>query len=234
MLSGVASVYAAHPTDFIASGLDLVLNGLSPKDLVEDALAESPYPENSSSNINLRNPSSPIYPQNAPNDAPYSFSESTLRGAMYIPLEFTYGKIPPVIFIPGTAATGGENWLPNFGKLFTGSDYADPVYLSIPGAQLNDIQLNSEFIAYAINYVSAMSGHKNVSLISWSAGSLGGQWAMTYWPSIRSVVSNFINISGDLHGTVLAYLLCPGFPQSPCAPSVLQVFGSLSALWTTC
>lgn len=222
-ISSVASVYAAHPTDFFASAFDLVLNGLSPQGLVEDALAESPYPENSSNNINLRNPVPAIYPKKGANDAPYSFSESTLRGAMYIPLEFTYGKVPPVVLIPGTGATGGENFGPNYGKLFAGSTYADPVYLTIPGAQLNDIQLNSEYIAYAINYISAVSGHKNVSTLSWSAGSLGGQWAMTYWPSTRAVVSNVINISGDLHGTVLAYLLCPPYPATPCAPSVLQV-----------
>lgn len=229
-ISSVASVYAAHPTDFFVSAFDLVLNGLAPQDLVEDALAESPYPENSSNNINLINPVPAIYPKKGANDAPYSFSETTLRGAMYIPPQFTYGKVPPVILIPGTAATGGENFGANFGKLFEGSDYADPVYLTIPGEQLNDIQLNSEYIAYAINYISAISGHKNISTLSWSAGSLGGQWAMTYWPSTRSVVSNVINISGDLHGTVLAYFLCPPFPEVPCAPSVLQVWLSLPIL----
>ena len=222
LISSVASVYAAHPTDFLVSALDLVVDGLAPKDLVEDGLAESPL-ENSSSNLNLISPTQAVYPKKGTDDAPYSVSEETLRSAIYIPLKFTYGKVPPVIFIPGTGATGGENYGANFGKLFAGSDYADPVYLNIPGAQLNDIQVNSEYIAYAINYISAISSNKNVSLLSWSAGSVGTAWAFTYWPSTRSVVSNDIVISGDYHGTVLAHLLCPGFPQLPCAPSVIQV-----------
>jgi hypothetical protein len=221
-LSSVASVYAAHPTDFLVSGFDLILNGLAPQDLVEDALAESPF-ENSENNTNPIPANPPVYPQKGVNDAPYSVSEQTLRGAIYIPPGFQYGKVPPVIFIPGTASTGGEAFGPNFGKLFAGSDYADPIYLSVPGAQLNDIQVNAEYIAYAINYISSISGHTNVSLLSWSAGSVGTAWAFTYWPSTRSIVSNDIVISADYHGTILAYFLCPGFPQLPCAPSVIQV-----------
>lgn len=221
-IASVASVYAAHPTDFLVSAFDLILNGLAPQDLVEDALAESP-PENSFNNLNPLPASPPVYPKKGANDALYSVSEQTLRGAIYIPPGFQYGKVPPVIFIPGTAATGGENFGSNFGKLFAGSDYADPVYLSIPGTQLNDIQVNAEYIAYAINYVSAISSHKNVSLLSWSAGSVGTAWAFTYWPSTRDIVSNDIVISADYHGTIMAYLLCPGFPQLPCAPSVIQV-----------
>jgi hypothetical protein len=64
-----------------------------------------------------------------------------LRSAIYIPSAFTYGKVPPVILIPGTGVTAGEDFAPNFGKLFASSDYADPVYLNIPGQQLADIQV---------------------------------------------------------------------------------------------
>jgi hypothetical protein len=225
-LSSIASVYAAHPTDVFVSGAALILNSLAPADIVNDALAESSL-ENSINNINVIPAMPAVYPKKDSNDAPYSVSEQTLRGAIYIPPGFTYGEVPPVILIPGTATTGGKNFGSNFGKLFAGSSYADPVYLSIPGTQLNDIQVNAECVAYAINYISAISGHKKVNLLSWSAGSIGGQWAFTYWPSTRDVVSNFINTSADFHGTVIAYFLCPSFPQLPCAPSVIQVSATL-------
>ncbi|KAL3422182.1 hypothetical protein PVAG01_06338 [Phlyctema vagabunda] len=220
-ISKVASIYATHPTDFVESALALVLNGLTPGSIANLALAQSSE-ENSSNNNNLINPTTTIYPKKAPDDAPYSISESVLRGAINIPSGFTYGNVTPVILIPGTGATGGMNFIPNFGKKFAGSSYADPVYLNIPDAQLNDIQLNSEFVAYAINYISAISGDKKVALLSWSQGSLDGQWAFTYWPSTRAVVADFITISGDLDGTVLAYLACPNFPQLPCPPSIYQ------------
>jgi hypothetical protein len=218
--------------------LDLVLQGLTPNDLVDLLIGESPI-ENSSNNLHLVSPTPTVYPNKRPDDAPYSVDENSLRSAIYIPLGFTYGKVPPILLIPGTGKTAGQTFAANFGKLFAGSNYADPVYVNVPGNQLADIQvgkftkwgahpkliqcLESEYVAYAINYISAISGNANVSMMSWSAGSLDGQWAMTYWPSTRSIVSDFINISGDFHGTTLAYIICPGFPERMCPHAVLQV-----------
>jgi len=238
-ISSIASVYAAHRTDFVVAALDLVLEGLTPSDLGNLAIGESPI-ENSSNNLNLISPTPAVYPMKSPDDAPYSVDENSLRSAIYIPPDFTYGKIPPLLFIPGTGTTAGQNFAPNFGKLFAGSDYADPVYVNIPGNQLANIQvgkfavgwiswpklirlLESEYVAYAINYISAISGNSNVYMLAWSAGSLDGQWAMTYWPLTRSIVSDFITINGDFHGTTLAYIICPGFPQRKCPPAVVQV-----------
>jgi hypothetical protein len=83
-ISSVASVYAAHPTDFFASAFDLVLNGLAPKDLIDLAIGESPI-ENSSNNINLILAIPPVYPKKSPQDALYSVSENTLRSGIYFP-----------------------------------------------------------------------------------------------------------------------------------------------------
>ena len=187
-ISSVASVYKAHPRSeralsmfdlhwgwlwvaFLESASELVLNGLAPQGLINDVIANTPI-TNSPNNINLRPAIPPVYPSKDANDAPYSQSERVLRSAIYIPPEFSYGQVRPCIFVPGTASTGGSNFLPNLGKVFKGSTYADPVYLNIPNNQLDDLQINSEFVAYAINYISAISGHKNVSVVSWSAGSI--------------------------------------------------------------
>jgi len=62
----------------------------------------------------------------------------------------------------------------------------------------------------------------NVSTLSWSAGSLDGQWAFKYWPSTRNKTSNAIRISPDLHGTILARLLCPGFETPGCTSAIAQ------------
>lgn len=153
-------------------------------------------------------PSKTIFPTKASGDAPYSLTEAELRAAIYIPSSFTYGTKTPVIFVPGTASYGGINFASNLRKLLTGVSYADPVWLNIPGASLGDIQVNSEYVAYAINYISAISSNKNVSVISWSQGGVNTQWAFTFWPSTRSVVTDFIPISPDFHGTVLANAIC--------------------------
>ena len=63
---------------------------------------------------------------------------------------------------------------------------------------------------------------EQISTISWSAGSLDGQWAFKYWPSTRSKVSSAIRLSGDLHGSKLAKLVCPGFQSPTCTPAFAQ------------
>lgn len=103
------------------------------------------------------------------------------------------------------------------------NNIADPVYLNIPTENLADIQIAAEYTAYAINYISGISNNVNVSTLSWSAGSLDGQWAFKYWPSTRSHVSDAIRISGDLHGTTLASIICPGFIKT-CTPAIEQQF----------
>lgn len=76
-----------------------------------------------------------------------------------------------------------------------------------------------------MNYISGISANKNVSVISWSQGGLNTQWALKFWPSTRSIVSNFIAMSPDYKGTVEAFLACTGIPlldTLTCAPSVFQ------------
>jgi hypothetical protein len=75
-----------------------------------------------------------------------------------------------------------------------------------------------------MNYISGVSSNKNVSVISWSQGGLNTQWALKYWPSTRSITSNFIAISPDYRGTVEAFLACPGgiIDVLVCAPSLFQ------------
>ena len=114
-MSSIASVYAAHPTDFVITALNLVLGGLTPSDVVKLALGESRF-EDFSHNLNLISASPTISPKKTPDDAPYSVDENTLRSAIYIPLEFTYGKIPPFLVIPGTGATAGETLRPTLGS----------------------------------------------------------------------------------------------------------------------
>ncbi|KAL9090889.1 MAG: hypothetical protein Q9165_005097 [Trypethelium subeluteriae] len=177
---------------------------------------------NSEVNVNLRAPANAVYPKKQSTDAPYSLTEAQLRQVIYIPPGFTYGQKPPAILVPGTGNTGYETFSENYIPLLTGVSYADPVWLNIPGQLLGDAQVNAEYVAYAINYISGISSNKNVSVLAWSQGNLDTQWALKYWPSTRNVVSDFVSFSPDFHGTEIAYVICPYFPQLPCDPAVIQ------------
>ncbi|RMZ68565.1 lipase B precursor [Pyrenophora seminiperda CCB06] len=214
--------------DFFAAVATQIADGLVLDDTLKAALVGGlPVGENRIDNRNPP-PSTTIYPKKNTADAPYTLSETALRKAIYIPPSFTYGAKRPVIFVPGTASYGGVNFASNLRKLLTGKSYADPVWLNIPGAMLGDAQTNAEYIAYAINYISAISrqNKQNIAVISWSQGGLDTQWVLKYWPSTRDVVKDFLAVSPDFKGTVLANVLCLA-PDSdaalgPCDPAVIQ------------
>ncbi|KAI7270228.1 hypothetical protein KC345_g7476 [Hortaea werneckii] len=220
LASEFSKIISTDPADIFSSGAEILLNGFAGSDYVN--LINSYLIESNTNNLNLIPPRRPIYPKALAADAPYSLSETHLRKAIYIPPGFTYGRAPAVLFLPGTAALAGQNFGPNYGKLLKDRKVADPVYVNIPNENLGDIQVAAEYAAYAVNYISGISGGRNVSTISWSAGSLDGQWALKYWPSTRQHLSNAIRISPDHHGTILAQLLCPGFETPGCTPAIAQ------------
>ncbi|KAK5956117.1 hypothetical protein OHC33_002690 [Knufia fluminis] len=206
----------------IENAAQLILNGLSVTDLTQNVLAGYLSGINSFNSVNPA-PTDTIYPKKQPQDAPYTVPEAQLRAAIFIPPAFTYGQKRPILFVPGTGAFGGVNFISNLGKLLGNDDRFDPVYLNVPGAMLDDTQINSEYIAYAINYLASITGNRNdLAVIPWSQGNLDTQWVFQYWPSTRLVVTDFISASADFHGSTLPYLLDPALVNPPLPPSIIQ------------
>ncbi|KAK8045909.1 hypothetical protein PG996_013973 [Apiospora saccharicola] len=87
---------------------------------------------------------------------------------------------------------------------------------------LDDVQTNAEFIAYAVNYLAAVTG-KKVSVVGWSQGNLAAQWALQYWPSVRAATRQLASFSPDFRGTVVAAVTdFPLIDSIPLGPSLLQ------------
>ncbi|KAL4811536.1 hypothetical protein BDV18DRAFT_156122 [Aspergillus unguis] len=209
-------------TNLLEAAVNLLLSTAIPDDILNLLNGFASLQLNSVSNKNAPVTGKSIYPKEN-NDAPYSVKEEDLRAAIYIPDSFKYGKDgkKPVILVPGTAVPAGLTWYYSFGKLASAVPEADVVWVNIPGASLRDVQVNSEYIAYAINYISAVA-ESNVAVISWSQGGLDTQWSLKYWPSTRDVVDDFIAISPDFDGTVIADYACPLLSPLACTPSLFQ------------
>lgn len=233
VLAGQQSIWASPTrTNIYGAIATQVANGLGP--LLDGTLStvlEGGFPIGENSINNNNKAIGGLYPKKAStSDAPYSVPESQLRAAIYIPPGFgTDKKKTPVLFVPGTGAYGGANFANNLRKLLTGSSFADPVWVNVPDAMFADAQINSEYIAYAINYISALQGSvanpRKIAVISWSQGGLDTQWVLKYWPSTRKIVQDFLPVSPDFHGTIFANALCLS-PNSEtnllCDPSVIQ------------
>ncbi|KAE9371124.1 alpha/beta-hydrolase [Stipitochalara longipes BDJ] len=220
---GITSASQAPPPeqDILQNVVTLLLDGFTSSDLqavIQGLVAQS------SNNINPPVPFLKTFYNTVLGNAPFDIAESALRAAIYIPPGFTWGAKQPVLMSPGTGATGASSFSSNIGKLLAQESFADPVYLNIPQNLLNDAQSNAEYVAYALQYLYAMTS-KKPAIVTWSQGSLDAQWAFKYWPSVPKIVTDHIAISPDYHGTVLAYILCPGFATAndiACVPSVIQ------------
>ncbi|KAF2199283.1 alpha/beta-hydrolase, partial [Delitschia confertaspora ATCC 74209] len=168
-------------------------------------------------------PRTPIYPRRNQNDPSYTLPESQLRSALYIPPS-SNSTGAPILFVPGTGSFGGINFSPNLLKLISlDPSLGQPYVLNIPRAMLDNIQNNVEYIAYAINYISSLTGSAQISVIGWSQGNLATQWVLKYWPSARSQTKQLISFSPDFHGTAVVNLVdLPGPGPLALPPAILQ------------
>ncbi|KAK1967454.1 alpha/beta-hydrolase [Colletotrichum sublineola] len=161
----------------------------------------------STENVNP-NPETQIYPKRSDNDAPYSMSEQELRSKMFFPKAFNASSNKqPVILVPGTAAMAGSTYRANLGPLLAMSDFANPLWVNIPKASLSDAQENSEYVAYAMNYIQTFTGRKP-AVVAWGQGNLNVQWALKYWPSTRDAVTDLVALNANFHGTTADFPGC--------------------------
>ncbi|KAJ6123711.1 hypothetical protein N7471_011028 [Penicillium samsonianum] len=220
-LSALSSIPHTNNRTILQNAIDIVSLGLVPTNIIDILNGITNHEINSIANNNTKDPSPRIHPTRSFWDAPYDIPEANLRSAIYIPPTFSYGKNNkiPVLLVPGTADPAGSTYYFNYAKLFTANPHTDPVWVNIPGNSLGDIQSNAEYIAYAINYISGLS-KRPIGVLSWSQGSVDVQWALKYWPSTRAAVSDFMAVSGDFHGTLLATLCVLAKPF--CSPAVQQ------------
>lgn len=223
-LSAIDNIYSNNVPDIVMASQDNLQKSLMSKSVLDILNGYSSTSIDSYNNTGNPAPGQTIYPKKSSSDAPYSLTQQELQDAIYIPSSFGYGANgkKPVILIPGTACPAGMTYYFSFENLGQAAN-ADPVWVNVPGASLGDAQVNAEYVAYAMNYISAVSSGASVSIISWSQGGPDTQWALKYWPSTQGVLEDFIAISPDFHGTVNANFLCPGIDsQLSCTPSIWQ------------
>lgn len=223
MWGKMQAAFVAKYSDLFSAARAIAASGLVPSDILSFLNDYLKSDLNSVHNDNPPLTNADIYPSKAIGDAPFSVPEEDLRAAIHIPSAFSYGKNgkKPLILVPGTAIPAGTTFYFNFAHFANAAPHADIVWVNIPRASLSDAQVNAEYVAYVINYISSIS-QSNVATLGWSQGSLNVQWALKYWPSTRLVVDDFIAVSPDFHGTVVRELACPLLEALICTPSLWQ------------
>lgn len=73
----------------------------------------------------------------------------------------------------------------------------------LAGRAMGDMQVSSEYIAYALHYISWLAGQVPTAVITHSQGGPDTQWALQFWPSTRTVTRAFVALSPDFQGIEL-------------------------------
>ena len=113
----------------------------------------------------------------------------------------------PVLLVPGTGATADDNFSWNYEPAFNtlGIPWCA---VTFPSAGNNDIQINGEYVVYAIRTMFARAGRR-ISIIGHSQGGMVPRWALRWWPDTRPMVDDVIGFAGTNHGTTMAHADCP-------------------------
>jgi hypothetical protein len=143
-------------------------------------------------------------------------AKADLAAAFHCPIDPTNATQTPVMFVTGTGATGDQGYLIGQAAF---EHYGHPVcYMNFPDFTTADIQVSVEYLVYGLRREAAMAGRK-VAVIGISQGGLLPRFALTYWPDLRSKVSDVVAAAGTQHGTNLSRD-CSA--SSPCTPASWQ------------
>jgi hypothetical protein len=113
----------------------------------------------------------------------------------------------PVLLVPGTGASAADNYSWNYEKAFAtlGIPWCA---VTFPADGNNDVQINGEYVVYAIRTMHARAGRR-ISIIGHSQGGMVPRWALRWWPDTRAMVDDVIGFAGTNHGTNKAHADCP-------------------------
>ncbi|GAA5864337.1 hypothetical protein JCM3774_002756 [Rhodotorula dairenensis] len=167
-----------------------------------------------------------LCPNDAGNAGTFSQACATYANAVSCPFGIQGKAGGIVLLVHGTSGSPQGTWvngpyvqlLPKAGPGF------DVCWVSLPNAALGDAQSTAEYIAYNIKALAAKSKTGKIGLVSHSQGGLNVQWALDFWPAYRPLVSAFVGIAPDFHGTGEGGLAClaENITLGGCQASIIQ------------
>ncbi|EGF98232.1 uncharacterized protein MELLADRAFT_96074 [Melampsora larici-populina 98AG31] len=168
-------------------------------------------------------PDGPI-PSSMPGDAPFSQGQNSYKRAITCPRGIQNLSGGVVLLVPCTSCDAAEIFAET--PLLTRLPKAgfDVCWVNLPFHGLGDMQLSGEFVAYAVSHLANSSSSGKVNVVAYSQGGANAQWAITFWPSIRSQIINLVTIASPHKGTLFTDPMCKVLNViGGCLTSVLQM-----------
>lgn len=140
-----------------------------------------------------------------------------LEAAFHCHGEIQGATSEPALFVTGTGATGEQGYLIGKGAF---DAFGHPVCdVDFPDYTTADIQVSVQYLVYAIRRMYQESGRR-IAIVGISQGGLLPRLALTYWPSLRPMVTDVLAAAGTQHGSTVAAGSCS--ETSPCPPAIWQ------------
>src|SRR5438270_1891252 len=124
----------------------------------------------------------------------------------------------PVLLVPGTGASAHDNFSWNYEPALD-ARHIPWCAVTFPYDGNGDIQVNGEYMVYAIRTMYARAGRR-IAIVGHSQGGMVPRWALRFWPDTRAMVDDVVGAAGPNHGTIVANTACNG--TRPCQPSDWQ------------
>jgi hypothetical protein len=132
---------------------------------------------------------------------PLDVPVARLRAAVHC-TPFKNPRRDPVLLVHGTGLDAEQSWGWNYARVLPTLGW-DTCTVTLPDHAMNDIQVSSEYVVWAVRTIAARS-HRKVSIIGHSQGGLEPRWALRWWPDVRADVGHYIGLASPNHGIVAA------------------------------
>jgi len=125
----------------------------------------------------------------------------------------------PVLLVAGTGATAHEQYSWNYAPALTARQ-VPWCEVTLPDHTLGDIQIDAEYIVFAVRRMHRLSGRR-IAIVGHSQGGVIPRWALKFWPDVRREVADMIGLAPANHGTKV--ISDVGICRSACVPAAWQL-----------
>lgn len=157
-------------------------------------------------------------------------SQSELRESLTCSGDLANTSREPVLFVPGALLFPEEHYGWNYHRAFDalGWPYCST---ALPGYSLGDMQVDGEYVVYAIRTMYQRSGRR-IALLGGGKGGALPRWALRFWPDTRAMVDDHIGLVPLNHGAEGVALLClPDSARTMTATPLPSTTGCAPTLW---
>jgi triacylglycerol lipase len=126
-------------------------------------------------------------------------SAAKLRASLHCQKSVREARRTPILLVTGTGIDGSEAWPDGLQRSLTAARRPS-CYVEFPEHTTADIQVSVQYLVYAIRATERRAGRK-IAIYGVSQGGLLPRWALTYWPSLRGLVTDVVAVAGTHHGT---------------------------------